>query len=69
MSENIHDRIEFLEGELAYVQGVRKTRKSNLLRLVPFATEREREILAEIQRLQAESEPLLATGTSGHAGR
>jgi len=65
MSEDLTAQIEFLEGELSYVQAVRRTRKPSHLRLVPFATRREREILDELARIRAEAEPLLATGTGG----
>lgn len=42
---------EFLERELAWVRIVRKTTKPDQLHLVEPAVEREREILAEIERL------------------
>lgn len=51
---------EFLERELAWVRIVRKTTKPTQLHLVEPAVQREREILAEIDRIEHEAEPLLA---------
>lgn len=47
-------RMEFLERELAFVRVIRATRKADKLYLVEPAVERERAILTEITRLQAE---------------
>lgn len=43
---------EFLERELAWVRIVRKTTKPTQLHLVEPAVEREREILAELEKLE-----------------
>lgn len=57
---------EFLDRELAWVRIVRKTRRPDQLHLVEPAVAREREILAELDRLRAaEALELAATGTGG----
>lgn len=48
----MHAKREFLESELAWVRIVRKTTKPDRLHLVEPAVAREREILAELQKLE-----------------
>lgn len=55
---------EFLQSELAWVRILRKTTKPKGLHLVVPAVEREREILAELERLEAEEAKQPAQSTA-----